>query len=67
MFQYVRKYAKSYLALALYILATWFMDINFWQVSRADRPLWLIGALLVLLLAVFWKKAPEQRPHKSRH
>jgi hypothetical protein len=59
-------YAKGYLALAAYILATKALGLNFWQVGHSSRPIWLIGALLVLIIAVFWRRAPERRSRRGR-
>ncbi len=57
-------YAKGYLALALYILLTKAVGLNFWQVSQSSRPLWLGGALLVLAVTVFWRRAPGRRSRR---
>lgn len=59
-------YAKAYGALALYILLTNVAGLNFWSLARDYRPVWLIGALMVLLVAVFWQRAPGQRSRRGR-
>lgn len=59
-------YAKGYLALAAYILVTKAMGLNFWQIGHSSRPIWLIGALLVLFVAVFWRRAPGRRSRGGR-
>lgn len=59
-------YAKGYVALALYILLTNAWGLNFWQVSQSSRPLWLCGALLVLVVTVFWRRAPGRRSRRGR-
>lgn len=60
-------YAKAYAALAIYIIATKFIGIGFWHLMPGSRPLWLVGALSVLLVSVFWRRAPERRPQKERY
>lgn len=47
-----RQYAQGYLVLLVYTAATSGLDMNFWQVSAANRPLWVIGALIVLVFVV---------------
>lgn len=59
-------YAKGYLALAAYILVTKGLGLNFWQIGQHSRPFWLIGALIVLLVAVFWRRAPWRRSRGGR-
>lgn len=59
-------YAKGYLALAFYILLTNAVGLNFWQVSQSSRPLWLFGALLVLVATVFGRRAPGRRSRVGR-
>lgn len=59
-------YAKAYVALAIYILLTKAVGVNFWQIGHHGRPLWLIGALLVLFVAVFWRRAPGRRSRVGR-
>ncbi len=54
-------YAKGYLALAAYILTTKAIGLNFWQLGYGARPFWLVGAVIVLVVAVFWSAAPERR------
>lgn len=54
-------YAKGYVALALYILLTKAVGLNFWQLSQSSRPFWLLGAVLVLVATVFWRRAPGRR------
>lgn len=59
-------YSKAYFALALYILMTKAVGLNFWQVGEHSRPFWLIGALVVLVVAVFWRRAPGRRSRFGR-
>lgn len=59
-------YAKAYAALALYIVLTSVVGLNFWSLASGYRPVWLIGALAVLLVAVFWQRAPGQRSRRGR-
>lgn len=59
-------YAKGYVALALYILLTKAVGLNFWQVSQSSRPLWLFGAIVVLVATVYWRRAPERRSRVGR-
>jgi hypothetical protein len=59
-------HAKGYLALVSYILITKALGLNFWQIGQHSRPLWLIGALLVLFVAVFWRRAPVRRSRSRR-
>lgn len=54
-------YSKAYGALALYILMTKALGLNFWQVEPHSRPFWLVGALLVLAVVVRWCRAPGRR------
>lgn len=59
-------YAKGYVALALYILLTKAVGLNFWQLSHTSRPLWLFGAILVLVATVYWRRAPGRRSRGGR-
>lgn len=54
-------YSKAYGALALYILATKALGLNFWQVEQPGRPFWLVGAVVVLAVVVRWCRAPGRR------
>jgi MYXO-CTERM domain-containing protein len=45
------KYLKGYAVLAGYVALTQAVGLNFWQVEPASRPLWMLGALAVLMLA----------------
>lgn len=46
-------YAKGYGVLAGYVVLTQVAGVNFWQVEPASRPVWIVGALAVLVLKVF--------------
>lgn len=59
-------YAKGYAALVVYILLTKAVGLNFWQVPQSSRPLWLFGAVLVLVVTVFWRRAPARRSRQGR-
>lgn len=60
------EHAKGYAALVLYILLTNAVGLNFWQVSQSSRPLWLFGAVVVLVATVFWRRAPGRRSRVGR-
>lgn len=57
-------YVKSYIALAAYILLTKWLHLNFWQIEGSARPVWLVGAVVVLLAVVFLKRAPGRRSRR---
>ena len=44
-------YLKGYGLLMGYWLLTQAAGVNYWQVDPASRPLWIVGALAVLVLA----------------
>lgn len=60
----MKDYVKSYIALAAYILLTTVGHLNFWQIEGSARPIWLAGAIVVLLAVVFVKRAPGQRSRR---
>jgi hypothetical protein len=41
------QYLKAYAALAVYIVLTSALGVNFWQVGADGQPLWVVGALAV--------------------
>lgn len=57
-------YVKSYIALAAYILLTNWLHLSFWQIENSARPVWLVGAVLVLLGVVFLKRVPGLRSRR---
>lgn len=59
-------HANGYLALVSYILITKALGLNFWQIEHHSRPIWLLGALFVLVVAVFWRRAPGRRSRSGR-
>lgn len=44
-------YVKGYAVLAGYVALTQVTGLDYWQVEPASRPLWMLGALAVLVLA----------------
>lgn len=44
-------YVKGYGLLAGYWLLTQVAGLNYWQIDGASRPVWIAGALAVLVLA----------------
>lgn len=59
-------YLKGYIALAVYILLTRWLHVSFWQIEYSARPVWLAGAVIVLIGVVFLKKAPGRRSRRER-
>lgn len=46
------KYVKGYGLLAGYCGVTQLAGVNYWEIAPLSRPLWLVGALAVLVLAL---------------
>ena len=53
--------AYGYFYLAMYILMTELLKVNFWQLQESSRSLWIAGALVVFLIAVRFCRSTELR------
>ena len=58
----MKDYVRGYIALAVYLVGSHAMGMSFFEIPAAERPVWLIGALAALLLAI----AGEPERHHAR-